>query len=85
MLATEISAQKFGTDVNFLEFNSCIDNIDKEITNIDLEVNKWIINLYNDLNIKVKTAIKEYKFNDAADALYQFIWKDYCDWYIEFY
>jgi len=68
----------------FLEFNSCIDNIDKDITNIDLEVNKWIINLYNDLNIKVKTAIKEYKFNDAADALYQFIWKDYCDWYIEF-
>ena len=75
---------KIWNGCKFLEFNSCIDNIDKEITNIDLEVNKWIINLYNDLNIKVKTAIKEYKFNDAADALYQFIWKDYCDWYIEF-
>ena len=75
---------KIWNGCKFLEFNSCIDNIDKDITNIDLEVNKWIINLYNDLNIKVKTAIKEYKFNDAADALYQFIWKDYCDWYIEF-
>ncbi len=75
---------KIWNGCKFLEFNSCIDNIDKEITNIDLEVNKWIINLYNDLNIKVKTSIKEYKFNDAADALYQFIWKDYCDWYIEF-
>ena len=75
---------KIWNGCKFLEFNCCIDNIDKEITNIDLEVNKWIINLYNDLNIKVKTAIKEYKFNDAADALYQFIWKDYCDWYIEF-
>jgi valyl-tRNA synthetase len=29
-------------------------------------------------------SIKEYKFNDAADVIYQFIWKDYCDWYIEF-
>ena len=75
---------KIWNGCKFLEFNRCIDNIDKEITNIDLEVNKWIINLYNDLNIKVKTSIKEYKFNDAADALYQFIWKDYCDWYIEF-
>lgn len=75
---------KIWNGCKFLEFNSCIDNIDKNISNIDLEVNKWIINLYNDLNIKVKTAIKEYKFNDAADALYQFIWKDYCDWYIEF-
>ena len=75
---------KIWNGCKFLEFNSCIDNIDKEITNIDLEVNKWIINLYNELNIKVKTSIKEYKFNDAADALYQFIWKDYCDWYIEF-
>jgi len=75
---------KIWNGCKFLEFNSCIDNIDKEITNIDLEVNKWIVNLYNDLNIKVKTSIKEYKFNDAADALYQFIWKDYCDWYIEF-
>ena len=75
---------KIWNGCKFLEFNSCIDNIDKDIKNIDLEVNKWIINLYNDLNIKVKNAIKEYKFNDAADALYQFIWKDYCDWYIEF-
>ena len=75
---------KIWNGCKFLEFNNCLDNIDKEITNIDLEVNKWIINLYNDLNVKVKTAIKEYKFNDAADALYQFIWKDYCDWYIEF-
>ena len=45
---------KIWNGCKFLEFNSCIDNIDKDITNIDLEVNKWIINLYNDLNIKVK-------------------------------
>ena len=75
---------KIWNGCKFLEFNNCISYIDKDIKKIDLEVNKWIVKLYNDLNNRVKTAIKEYKFNDAAEALYQFIWKDYCDWYIEF-
>ena len=75
---------KIWNGCKFLEFNDCISYIDKDIKKIDLEVNKWIVKLYNDLNNRVKTAIKEYKFNDAADAFYQFIWKDYCDWYIEF-
>jgi len=75
---------KIWNGCKFLEFNNCISYIDKDIKKIDLEVNKWIVKLYNDLNNRVKTAIKQYKFNDAAEALYQFIWKDYCDWYIEF-
>ena len=75
---------KIWNGCKFLEFNNCITELDKDLTTIDLEVNRWIINLYNELNQRVKTSIKDYKFNDAADALYQFIWKDYCDWYIEF-
>ena len=75
---------KIWNGCKFLEFNNCITKLDKDLTTIDLEVNRWIINLYNELNQRVKISIKDYKFNDAADALYQFIWKDYCDWYIEF-
>ena len=75
---------KIWNGCKFLEFNNCITELDKDLTTIDLEVNRWIINLYNELNQRVKVSIKDYKFNDAADALYQFIWKDYCDWYIEF-
>ena len=75
---------KIWNGCKFLELNNCITELDKDLTTIDLEVNRWIINLYNELNHRVKTSIKDYKFNDAADALYQFIWKDYCDWYIEF-
>ena len=75
---------KIWNGCKFLEFNNCITELDKSLTTIDLEVNRWIINLYNELNHRVKTSIKDFKFNDAADALYQFIWKDYCDWYIEF-
>ena len=75
---------KIWNGCKFLEFNNCITELDKDLTIIDLEVNRWIINLYNELNQRVKISINDYKFNDAADALYQFIWKDYCDWYIEF-
>ena len=32
---------------------------------------------------KVSTALDAYKFNDAAKGLYDFIWGDFCDWYIE--
>jgi valyl-tRNA synthetase len=29
------------------------------------------------------TAIEEYRFNDAASAVYQFAWHEFCDWYVE--
>ena len=75
---------KIWNGCKFLEFNKCISELDTDLNFINLQINKWIIENYNQLNSKVKKSIVEYKFNDAADALYQFIWRDYCDWYIEF-
>ena len=75
---------KIWNGCKFLEFNECIIELDTDLNFINLQINKWIIENYNQLNSKVKKSIVEYKFNDAADALYQFIWRDYCDWYIEF-
>ena len=31
----------------------------------------------------VSKALDEYKFNEAAKELYDFVWGDFCDWYIE--
>ncbi len=75
---------KIWNGCKFLEFNECISELNTDFNIINLQINKWIIENYNQLNSKVKKSIVEYKFNDAADALYQFIWRDYCDWYIEF-
>jgi len=75
---------KIWNGCKFLEFNKCISELDTDLNFTNLQINKWIIENYNQLNSKVKKSIVEYKFNDAADALYQFIWRDYCDWYIEF-
>jgi valyl-tRNA synthetase len=32
----------------------------------------------------VDAALADYRFNDAADALYKFVWGKVCDWYVEF-
>ena len=75
---------KIWNGCKFLEFNDCILDLNTNLNEIHLPVNKWTVYLHNQLNIKVKASIQDYKFNDAADVIYQFIWKDYCDWYIEF-
>ena len=31
----------------------------------------------------VRKALDTYRFNDAASAVYQFLWHEYCDWYLE--
>ncbi|MBI4240705.1 MAG: class I tRNA ligase family protein, partial [Candidatus Rokubacteria bacterium] len=32
---------------------------------------------------RVRSALGAYRFNDAASAIYQFLWHEYCDWYLE--
>ncbi|MBN2678620.1 valine--tRNA ligase [Acidithiobacillus montserratensis] len=44
---------------------------------------RWIIGRLQHCEAAVNHAIDQYRFADAAHALYQFFWNDYCDWYIE--
>ncbi len=44
---------------------------------------RWIVSRLNAVTRDVQGALTEYRFNDAASALYQFIWHEYCDWYVE--
>ena len=46
-------------------------------------VDKWIYHSLNENILKVRTAIDGYKFNEAAQAAYDFFWNDFCDWYVE--
>jgi valyl-tRNA synthetase len=46
-------------------------------------INQWIIDSTVELAHSVTAALQEYKFNEAANALYQFIWGQFCDWYVE--
>ncbi|MCR1343590.1 class I tRNA ligase family protein, partial [Acidithiobacillus ferrooxidans] len=44
---------------------------------------RWIIGRLQHCEAAVNSAIDQYRFADAAHALFQFFWNDYCDWYIE--
>jgi len=44
---------------------------------------KWILLKLNDTIKEVTQALEEYRFNDAALAIYHFTWHNFCDWYIE--
>ncbi len=50
----------------------------------DQTVNKWIIGETAQVRAAVDEALEQYRFNDAASALYTFVWGKVCDWYVEF-
>jgi len=44
---------------------------------------QWIRGRLNRTIREVKKSLEDYKFNEATHALYQFIWHEFCDWYLE--
>ncbi len=44
---------------------------------------RWILSRLGRVTTAVAEALENYKFNDAANALYQFVWHEFCDWYLE--
>ncbi|MEJ5226598.1 valine--tRNA ligase [Thermodesulfovibrio sp.] len=45
---------------------------------------KWILSRLSFTIHETNRALEAYRFNDAAGAIYQFLWHEFCDWYIEF-
>ncbi len=44
---------------------------------------RWIRGRLNQAIRQVQASLEEYKFNEASHVLYQFIWHEFCDWYLE--
>ncbi|MBW2557959.1 MAG: valine--tRNA ligase [Deltaproteobacteria bacterium] len=44
---------------------------------------RWIKDSLNSAVADTRKALDEYRFNDAAGRIYQFIWHEFCDWYLE--
>ncbi|MDY6992745.1 MAG: valine--tRNA ligase, partial [Pseudomonadota bacterium] len=44
---------------------------------------RWISSVLQQLTQQVHQAIKQYRFDLAAQSLYEFTWNEYCDWYLE--
>ncbi|MEE4364591.1 MAG: valine--tRNA ligase [Desulfotignum sp.] len=44
---------------------------------------RWILSRSAATSLAVKEGIENYRFNEAASAVYQFVWHEFCDWFIE--
>ena len=68
-------------------------NLKEEDVNTDLCVffkgmelslsEKWILSRFYSTLDYVTKCLDEYKFNEAANSIYEFMWHEFCDWYIE--
>jgi len=45
--------------------------------------NRWILSRFNETVREVTEALEEYRFNEGAQAIYHFIWHEFCDWFLE--
>jgi valyl-tRNA synthetase len=52
------------------------------LSSLDLP-SRWILSSLSATADDMNRALAEYRFNDAASSIYQFVWHEFCDWYIE--
>ncbi|MEO0425948.1 MAG: valine--tRNA ligase [Pseudomonadota bacterium] len=79
--------RNFGTKLwnaaRFCEINECRYDPTFDPASPTRPVNRWIVGETARMVAAVDAALAEYRFNDAAGALYDHIWKTFCDWYVE--
>ena len=76
-------ATKIWNACRFLEMNNATGKPGLGDQPIKDPINQWILFELSQTGDQVRHAISEYRFNDAADAVYHFIWHRFCDWYLE--
>jgi valyl-tRNA synthetase len=55
---------------------------DMDLENLSLP-DKWILSRLQQATADVTAALDSYRFNEAAGAIYNFVWHEFCDWYLE--
>jgi valyl-tRNA synthetase len=76
-------ATKLWNAARFAEMNECVrrDGFDPRACRQTL--NRWIAGETERTTRTVTEALEAYRFNDAAGAVYEFVWGVFCDWYLE--
>ncbi|MEO6947559.1 MAG: valine--tRNA ligase, partial [Nitrobacter sp.] len=76
-------ATKLWNACRFAEMNDCVLPAQFDPTVANETLNRWIVHETARATREVTEAIEAYRFNDAAGAIYRFVWNVYCDWYLE--
>ena len=76
-------ATKLWNAARFGEMNNCAPVKGFDEKEVSHPVNKWIIAKAKEATEQVTANLNAFRFSDAANAVYQFVWGAFCDWYIE--
>jgi valyl-tRNA synthetase len=76
-------ATKLWNAARFAEINGCVRDPDFDPHRAKETLSRWIAHETARAAGEVTAAIEDYKFNDAASAIYRFVWNIFCDWYLE--
>ncbi|WP_455475202.1 valine--tRNA ligase [Bartonella sp. B17] len=76
-------ATKLWNATRFAKMNGVKHNPDFKPEEAKITLNRWILTELSRTVLAVTSGIENYKFNEAASALYRFIWNTLCDWYLE--
>jgi valyl-tRNA synthetase len=76
-------ATKLWNACRFAEMNVCAAPADFDPAKTTQTLNRWIAHETAHATREVTEAVEAYRFNDAAGAIYRFVWNVYCDWYLE--
>ena len=74
---------KLWNAVRFAEMNQATIASDFDPASVKHALNAWIVTRVNETVSAMDKALEGYRYDGAASALYQFIWHEFCDWYIE--
>jgi valyl-tRNA synthetase len=76
-------ATKLWNATRFAEMNGAALPEGFDPASAKLTVNKWMLGELARANIAIDKALTEFRLNEAANTLYEFIWGVVCDWYVE--
>jgi len=54
-----------------------------DLPNLEHREDRWIVSRLNQMLLEVNQSLENFELGDAQQKLYDFIWNDFCDWYIE--
>ena len=77
-------ATKLWNAARFCEMNEAMPQAGFDPLSVESTLNRWIVHSVAETTDKIDTALEQYRFNEAANAIYQFVWGTFCDWYLEF-